>query len=240
MIRDRGEDIGPDAIGGSGGAGGERIVPIEVHPEMKDAVDRLWGSVFFSPERTAPKSIVVASAEPGEGATSVAAALTLTGSSSEHGMRIALVDLNVQQPKLGQLFGLAESPGTLDVLAGDVSVEDAVVLLDEQRIGVLPCGELTSSIMSLLRSEQIGEMIRKLTEQFDHVIIDAAPVNRHATIQALAGLTNGVLLVTHAGVTRREAVAEAKKRVELAQGKVIGVVLNQREFPIPEFLYDRL
>jgi capsular exopolysaccharide synthesis family protein len=206
---------------------------------MREAVDRLWGSVFFSPERTAPKSIVVASSEPGEGATQVAAALALTGSSSEHGMRIALVDFNVKHPMLAERFGVRPCPGTLDVLAGGASVEDAVVLVN-RRLGVLPCGRPDASAMSLLRSERIGLLIRELTEQYDHVIIDAPPVNRHATVQAVAGLTDGVLLVTHAGATRRESVAEAKKRIELAQGRVIGVVLNQREFPIPAFLYGRL
>jgi len=240
MIRDRGEDVSPNAAAGAGGVGPGRATSLTVHPEAQAAVERLWGSIFFSPERTAPKSILVTSAEPGEGATEVAVALALTGTSSQQSMRVALVDCNVYKPMLAELFGIRSSPGTLDVLAGEASLEDSVVPAANERLGLLPWGEPGEAATSLLRSERIAAMLRELAERYDHVIIDAPPVNRHAAVQALAGLTDGVVLVTKAGITRRESVAEAKKRIELAQGKIIGVVLNQREFPIPRFLYDRL
>ncbi|HON68122.1 MAG TPA: hypothetical protein PLS23_16665, partial [Phycisphaerae bacterium] len=79
-----------------------------------------------------------------------------------------------------------------------------------------------------------------LLSYHDHVIVDAPSVNRNSTVQALAALTDGVLLVARQSVTRREALAEAKKRIELAQGKLIGLVLNMRKFPVPGFLYRRM
>jgi len=218
--------------------------PVSVAPLADEDLVQLWGSLFLSPERTAPKSIVVTSAESGEGVTHVAAALALIGSSSEHGLRIALVDFNVRRPRVAQLFGVAPTPGVAEVMAGQVALEAALVRAEEQTgtewLEILPAGQPDQASLPLLRSERVGELIRQLADTHDHLIIDAPAVNRQATAQALAGYTDGVLLVVKAGVTRRESVAEAKKRIEHAQGKMIGVVLNQREFPIPAFLYQRL
>ncbi len=241
MIHEKGEDI---ALGVASArekqAEVDQPASVSIEPRAAESLAQLWGSLFLSPERTAPKSIVVASAEPGEGTTQIAAALALTGSLSEHGLRIALVDFNVGRPAVAGLLGLAPSPGVAEVIAGQATLESAIVQATAPGLDILPAGQADHNSLPLLRSERVGEVIRTLTENHDHVIIDTPAVNRHATAQALVGFTDGVLLVVKAGVTRRESVAETKKRIEHAQGKVIGVVLNQREFPIPGFLYRRL
>ncbi|UCD28475.1 MAG: CpsD/CapB family tyrosine-protein kinase [Planctomycetota bacterium] len=242
MIGEKGHDLTPDAAGDSLETAAAIAVPTasDVSSEAHDAIEQLWGSVFFSTERKAPKSIVVTASESGEGATYIATALALTGSSTEYGMRIALVDFNIRNPQVAQIVGVRPSPGVVDVITGDVPLKDAIVPSEKPRLDILPAGGLGDLSMSLLQGKNIEDIIRKLAENYDHVIIDAPPVNRYATVQAIAGFTDGVILVVKAGVTRRESVAEAKKRIELAQGKVIGVVLNQRVFTIPGFLYRRL
>lgn len=238
MIRDKGEDISP----GSPAAAESPAAPAGpmLAPKAGEAVEQLWGSVFLSPERTAPKAIVVTSAESGEGATQVAAGLALAGSSTEYGLRIALVEFDVRRPKIAALFGVRSVPGLAEVICDEVALADALVQPDNDRLDILPAGRTDDSSLRLLQSPRVGELVRELAASHDHVIIDAPAVNRCATAQTLAGLTDGVLLVVKAGVTRRESIAEAKKRIEYAQGKLIGVALNQREFPIPAFLYRRL
>ncbi len=207
---------------------------------VRDAVDQLWASVFFSPEQTAPKSVVVTAAEPREGVSQIATALALAGCAAERGLRIALVDFNLRRPMLHRILGLQSSPGVVEVLAGQKTLAAAAQRLEEGRLGVLVAGQVQGVAPSHMQRQNVGALVRDLAAVYDHVIIDAPPVNTQATVQALAGCTDGVLLVTKATVTRRESVAEARKRVELAHGKVIGLVLNQRRFPIPGFLYRRM
>jgi polysaccharide biosynthesis transport protein len=199
-----------------------------------DAVRQLWGSVFFSPERKAPQTVVITSAEPREGVTEIACALALVGSASR---RIALVEFNFRRPRVGKLFGLSAGPGAAEVMAGDAELGAAMKSVGAQ-LHVLQAGGKEKAFT--LHSEAVVDLLGQLTREHDHVIIDAPCANREATAQALGGLTDGVLLVARSGVTRREAVADAKKRIEMAQGKVLGVILNRRKYPIPGFLYRRL
>ena len=229
---------------GSGGKGGSSATLAgprpHVSPQAAEAVAQVWGSLFLSPDRASTKTIMVTSAESGEGVTQIAAALALMGVGSDDGRRIALVDFNVRSPGLSKMFGEEESPGVVEVVAGQVGLDAALVEAGSPWLNLLPAGHATESLMPLLRSDRLGGLIQELAEQHDHVIIDAPAINRSATAQLLAGLTDGVITVVKTGVTRREAVAEAKKRVELAGGKILGMVLNQRSFPIPGFLYRRL
>lgn len=213
---------------------------IEVAPEALDQVEQVWSSVFFSADQKAPQSIIVTGAERKEGATELAVALALVGASAGHASRIALVDLNLREPRVAHLVGVPESPGVINALETGEAVGGANVLLAHGQFTVVPSGKPNGKAMPAVDPAAVNRLIQHLLKQHDHVIIDAPPVNRHATVQTLAGIVDGVLLVARQGVTRREAVAEAKRRIELAQGKLIGVVLNMREFPVPGFLYRRM
>ncbi|MHC4443361.1 MAG: CpsD/CapB family tyrosine-protein kinase [Planctomycetota bacterium] len=254
MIGEKGHDLTPEAELEDVGAVSNSTPEVEglapavhsVDNEARESIEQLWGSIFFSTERPAPKSIVVTAAESGEGTTQIASALALNGSSAEHGLKIALVDFNFRNPRIARLFNVPADPGVIDVVTGNAQLNQVIMHTDYPRLDVIPAGDLSNVAMSSLQGDKVGNMIKKLTNgisntgNYDHVIIDAPPINKYATVQAIAGFTDGVVLVVKAGVTRRESVAEAKKRVELAQGKIIGLVLNQRVFHIPGFLYNRL
>lgn len=211
-----------------------RACSAKVTSRADDAIRQVWGTVFFSPERKAPQTVVVTSAEPREGVTEIACALGLVGSVNR---RIALVDFNFRRPRMGQLFGLSAGPGAAEVMAGQVDLPRALAKVGDQ-LDVLQAGRTEKGVT--LHSEAVVDLLGQLTREHDHVIIDAPSASQEATAQSVGGLTDGVLLVARSGITRREAVAEAKKRIEMAQGRVLGVILNQRKYPIPGFLYRRL
>lgn len=223
---------------------GPRLEPIrtdiQIAPGALDEVEQLWGSIFFSAERKAPRCVVVSGAEPDEGATEVAISLALVGASANHGHRMALVDFNLREPRIASTLNIPESPGVLDALKSGEVLGGMNVLLDKGQLTVLPAGQPNGDPAAPFDPQMAGRMIQHLLTRHDHVIVDAPAVNRHSTVQALAGLADGVLLVARQAVTRREAIAEAKKRIELAQGKLLGLVLNMRTFPVPGFLYRRM
>ncbi|NLX13408.1 MAG: CpsD/CapB family tyrosine-protein kinase [Phycisphaerales bacterium] len=206
----------------------------------RDAVEQLWASVFFSPDHLAPKTVVVTAAESREGVSQIAVALALVGCAAERGLRIALVDFNLRRPMLHKILDLQPIPGVTEVLAGQTTLASAIQPIEEGRLHVLAAGQVQGVAPSLVQRQNVSTLIRDLAAAYDHVIVDAPPVSTQATVQALAGCADGVLLVANASVTRREAVAEARKRIELAHGSVIGLVLNQWRFPIPGFLDRRM
>ena len=212
---------------------------VSVHPQALPEIEQLWVSLFFSTQRPVPRSLLVTSAEAGEGVTSTAAALALVGSSAAHGQRIALVDMDLRQNGLAGVFNLPPSPGVTDVLAGTAPLSSALHSMADERLWVLTAGQRENGLC-VPKNDRLDSLVSQLNQGYDHVIFDAPPVNALPTAQALAGLVDGVLLVTRAGHTRREAVAEAKKRIEMASGRVVGVALNMRSFPIPGLLYRRM
>jgi hypothetical protein len=84
------------------------------------------------------------------------------------------------------------------------------------------------------------QYVRELGGQFEFVLISAPPINLHAESLALARLVDGVVLVVEANTTRRETVRDMKMRLEVLNVPVLGIVLNDRTFPIPEAVYRRL
>lgn len=84
------------------------------------------------------------------------------------------------------------------------------------------------------------DCLQLLRKRFDHVLIDCHSVNSPTTLTTMAALVDGVVLVTSAGQTRREEIQRAEQVVGMAQGKILGFVLNKRKYPVPDWLYERI
>ena len=209
---------------------------------VKNQLGQLWASIFFAPEPRSPKTLLVTSAERHEGATQIAASLAIIGVESHAELKVLLVDFNLHYPKLSRVMGMPSASGLGDALRAGTSVAPAVRDTGHPNLKLLAAGETIDQPLGLLRSRGLRTVMEELQgyPSADHVIIDSAAANLYPEAQTLAGLVDGVVLVTRAGETRREAVAEAKKRIEQNGGRLLGVVLNQRRYPIPGFLYRRL
>ncbi len=214
----------------------------DVRSSVRDELGQLWASIFFAPGRKSPKTLLVASAERREGATQLAAALGVVGAQSHRELKILLVDFNLHHPGLHKALDQSGGPGLAELVRGDLTLDEAAQPAGPSNLLLLSAGRDLSQPLGLLRSERLKDVLAGFQDHtdVDHVIIDAGAANHHPEAQTLAGLLDGVILVTHAGETRRESVAEAKKRIEQNQGRLLGIVLNQRRFPIPGFLYKRL
>jgi len=211
-----------------------------VRRSLRGEIGHLWASVFFAPERAAPRTLLVTASERGEGVTQIVAGLGIVGAESNAELRILLVDFNLRHPALARVLGVQAGAGIAEVIRGEVPLSEAMCPTALSNLRLLPAGHRLDQPLGLLRSQALREVLGDLAAQCDHVLIDAAAANRYPDAQTLTGLVDGTILVTRAGETRRETVAEAKKRIEQNRGRLLGVVLNQRRFPIPGFIYRRL
>lgn len=84
------------------------------------------------------------------------------------------------------------------------------------------------------------ECLRLLGKHFKYVLIDCHTVGNSPALTAMAKLVDGIVLVASAGQTRRDEIYRAERIVEAAQGKVLGLILNKRKYPIPGWLYGRI
>lgn len=213
-----------------------------VRGSVRNQVGQLWASIFFAPEGKTPKTVLITSAERQEGATQIAAALAIVGAESQSELKFVLVDFNLHHPNLHRVLHVEPRIGLAEVIRGECTLQEAVHETHLPNLALIPAGKALRQPLGLMRSARAQTLLADLHQstQVDHVIIDAAATNTYPEAQMLAPLVDGVVLVAWAGVTRRESVAEAKKRIEQNQGRLLGVVLNQRRYAIPGFIYRRV
>lgn len=170
---------------------------------------------------------MVTAAEQGEGVSQIAAGLALAGPAICPDRRIAVVDFNLKRPMVGKLFRLPAVPGVADVLAGRLPIEEAPIQTQEMAIDILPAGCANGSALLPFPWPAAGQLIDRLREDYDYILLDAPAVNGDDITAQLGRLADGVLLVIKAGTTRREAVMEARFRLDRAGARLVGAVLNE-------------
>ncbi len=209
---------------------------------LSDAAERvfreLWVSLFYS-GRVTGKTVMICSARPGEGASTIACGLALAGAAPSGVARVALLDFNLHGPSLHEKLPVAEGPGIGEIILEGLAPESAAQRVNEG-LDVYTLGNAGGQIFELLRGDGLNAFIDTLIDGYDHVIIDTSAVNHHPDAQILAGVAKNAVLVSHSERTPREAVAQAKKRIEAGGGTLAGLVLNQRTYPIPKLLYSRV
>ncbi len=211
-----------------------------VNEAAEDELAQLWNNVFFSGDRTAPRAVVVTAARRGDGATQVASSLALIGAESNHELRIALVDLNFRRPGVAEVLRVRGEPGITDVLEGRSTLEQAILpvtLAGGRLLHVVTTGRVPAHPLGVIKGRPMQSLLGQLRDRFDHVIIDVASSDAYPDAQIIGSQVDGALLVVSGGSTPRETVADAKKRLDLAQVRCLGLVLNQRTDPIPDALY---
>jgi capsular exopolysaccharide synthesis family protein len=166
--------------------------------------------------------ILVTSPGEGDGKTVATANLALT-MAQEFQRQVLLIDADLRNARLHECLGIAREPGLSDVLAGQASLDDALVSLSEYRVIVLPAGTPHGRPTELLSSEPMRRLVENLGRRFDRVVIDSTAAH-FADAGVLEPLVDGVLLIVRAGRTSRPAVARALGLVPRA--KLLGLVLN--------------
>jgi capsular exopolysaccharide synthesis family protein len=170
------------------------------------------------------KTIVVASALPGEGKTTVAANLALTF--ALEGRRTLLVDADLRRPRVHKTFRVARVPGLAQVLAGYVDLPAAICTTFVDGLYVLPSGHAAPSPVPLVRAAPMRDLLARCAESFDVVIVDTPPIFVAADAAIIGPVADGVLLVVRAGSTESEAAQQAFHQVSGVGARVIGAVLN--------------
>jgi exopolysaccharide transport family protein len=212
------------AAGADSGLHGEMIErPQSAYAE---AVHALHTQVCLAHSgRPAPSAILVTSALPGEGKTSLAASLAVFAVQLGH--KVLLVDLDFRRPAVARQFEVEPQADLLAVLAGGVRLEDAVVRDGVSGVDLLAAGDGHGNPITLLTSPRLLTLLRAARECYDHVIMDTPPVLGLPDVRALSPAADAILFVVQWDQTRRDAVAAALKQLADVSAAVSGVVLNQ-------------
>ena len=172
------------------------------------------------------RTIMVASALPGDGKTFTSLNLALS-LALEKDLRVLLVDADAPKPHLTRAFERQDVPGLLDVLADPARhIENVILPTDVPRLDFLPIGKWHDTANELLASERMRDVVQRLAVMYfpGIVLFDSPPVLLTNESRALATFLGQVVLVVKAGVTPHQAVKEAI--ATLGDDRHISVVLN--------------
>jgi len=150
------------------------------------------------------------------------------------------VDANLRSPGLHREFGVTNHYGLADALQVHNPVRGFVTQLSRPNLWLLSCGEQAQEWEALVASDRMRARLTELRGIFDYVLIDAPALSASNDVTSLARASEGVVLVLRAHSSRREVARKAVKDFGNAGVRVLGAVLNQRTFPIPDNIYSKL
>ena len=172
------------------------------------------------------RTIQITSPMPGDGKTSTVASLGVALAAA--GQRVLMVDCDLRRPRLHETFELDNSVGFTSLLLGDVSLREAVQRVPgEPRLALLPSGPIPANPSELLSLGRTGELLSKLRETFDVLVIDSPPLLPVTDASVLVTHVDVTLLVLRAGVTTRRQALDALALIRRNHRPVVGAVLNQ-------------
>jgi capsular exopolysaccharide synthesis family protein len=179
---------------------------------------------FLSSEK-ALKTIVVTSAVPKEGKSTVSA--NLAAAIAQLGRQVLLIDADMRVPSQHHFWQLSNAVGLSEVLVGQVEFDMAISKVMDN-LDVLTAGVRPANPLALLDSKRMTSLIENSSSQhnYDVVIIDAPPLLLAADALTLSQMSDGILLVARPGVIDSNSAAAAQEMLERASYNVLGLVVN--------------
>jgi capsular exopolysaccharide synthesis family protein len=193
--------------------------------EAAEAYRSLRTSILLSSYGAPPKVILVTSAVPQEGKTTISAnsAMVL----AQRGGRVLLVDADLRRPGIDRMFGFRSRGGLSTLISGGDKFEDvAVPFADVPNLTILPAGPIPPQPAELLGSAVMKEYIARWRNEFDHVVIDSPPCLSVTDAVVLSPEADRVILVARSGRTTKIVLRRACDLLMQVNARVMGIVLN--------------
>lgn len=213
-----------DKNGSNGAPHWNRIEGNGSNALLSEAFHGLRTSVLLSTAKKPPSSVLITSAQSGEGKTTVTANLAL--SLAQLGESVLLIDADLRRPSLHDFFGIESCSGLVNFLTGKADWRNFVWQSPTKGLSVLFCGPVPPNPVDLLSSESMPNLIREASHEYKFVLLDSPPLLNLSDSRILATLVDGVILVVGSGTTPRDVVHRAYTSVIDAGSRVLGTAVN--------------
>jgi polysaccharide biosynthesis transport protein len=200
----------------------KNLVPSK-NAELSEAFRGLGTSVLLSRGGRTASSILVTSAQPKEGKTTIAANLAI--SLAQLGRRVMLIDADMRRSALQKYFPQQGSQLS-SYLAGQGNWQDMTYHTAVKGLYVLLCGSLPVNPAELLSSDRMRALLHEARKEYDFVILDSPPLLNVADARILASAADATILVIKSGDTPRQVVQYAQSQARAAGANLMGVVVN--------------
>lgn len=189
-----------------------------------EAYRGLRTSILLSAAETPPKTILVTSSQAGEGksTTTINTAITL----AQLGAKVLIIDCDLRKPTVHKHLNISSAQGVTNYLSSNTELSSLIQELPIPNLSAIPSGPIPPNPAELLSSKKMKEMLEKLGEDYDHIIIDSPPIVNVTDPIILSTIVNGTMMVIQSGKSSRFLVKRCRQELGAVKSKIFGVLLN--------------
>ena len=225
-------------VADSRGAGGLPLLqPDDERYTYAEAFRSLRSSLIFMPNQAELRTILITSAIPNEGKSTIASNLAITMAAA--GANVVLVDADLRRGDIASLFDIDGRTGLSNILRGEVAWEDATQRCKYPNLAIIPRGPVTNQSSELLLLPSIHTLLDDLKENFDLIIFNTAPILATDDTPSLSPNFDGTLMVMRAQFTSARLTQNSLNALYQRQVNVLGLVLNCVDTEMPDYYYYR-
>jgi succinoglycan biosynthesis transport protein ExoP len=212
------------------------LQPDDARHVFAESYRNVRSSIFFMPyEGPRPKTLLITSAVPNEGKSTIAANLAITMGLS--GASTLLIDADLRRGALREAFGVSSKIGFSEVLQQEVNWREVVVPTLYPNLFLLPRGKTASQPSEHLLRESTDAILREIYSHYDYIVIDSSPVLAADDTTSLAPKIDATLFVVRLSYTSARLTRKALELLYNRQVNVPGVILNFVDTSLPEYYY---
>ncbi|WP_297420849.1 CpsD/CapB family tyrosine-protein kinase [Clostridium sp.] len=202
------------------------MLVVEEKPQSIDAESyrTLRTNIQYSSVDKEIRSIVVTSANPQEGKSTVSGNLAL--SFAQNGKKVIIIDCDLRKPSIHKKFNISNLCGFSEVMIGKETLENAIQEY-KSNMHILPSGKIPPNPSEMISSTTMSDLLERLKEEYDIIILDSPPLDAFTDGQILSTKVDGTILVVLAGESKIESVKEAKNLLNRVGAHIIGLVINK-------------
>jgi capsular exopolysaccharide synthesis family protein len=201
-----------------------QLVALAPRSTSAEAIRTLRTALHFGLTGQGVKAVLVTSPSPGDGKSTTASNLALA--LAQAGQRVLLLDADLRKPSQHAIFELSRDVGLSSILADRRPVDEAIVPDVLGLLDVLPAGPTPKNPGELLNNGFFAELLDKLRDKYDRIVIDSPPVMPIADARVIAALSDATLLVLRAERSTRRMSIGARDELWRVRATRIGVVVN--------------
>jgi polysaccharide biosynthesis transport protein len=207
-------------------AEGQKVAEeIAASPDFVEAFRSVYSNIRLLSAGTPIRSVVITSALPADGKSTVACNLALAAAAM--GKRVLLVDADLRRPTVHQNFDVSNLRGVTSILTSNIPFQQVIQKSTvEENLHILTAGQVPPDPTRLLASSQMQQLMKDLEANFDLIVYDSPPLVGFADSLMLSGSTDGCLMVVGLGHTERPAFLEALEHLKVSGTTILGLVAN--------------
>lgn len=206
-------------------------------PQPPEIFTPMARSLLLASADGLPRSLLVTSAQAGEGKslTLHALALALGGL----GKRILVIDGDMRRPVQHRLFGVTVDRGISEVLTGQARVEDVILPTATANVVLLPCGALPPNPTELLATPAFDRLMDAVRDRYDSILIDAPPILGLDDTMLLVGRARAGIMVIEWGRNHHGGLRASADRLRRSGAVLIGAILTKQQGRTVDYDYHR-